>query len=271
MASSITSAPPTPPSSMCKRMARTLHSPTGSAFAAGIPLSTMAGPASANSPPSKSEHGLASESLREHIFAINKRWMDPDGDGDPSDGVDGWRLDVPEEVPMAFWVEWCAYVRSINPDAYIVGEIWKAGMARWANLRRPHELPLRRDRWSGLAIGNTNLGLRGGSAIRRTPPLRSHRAAESGRQPRYRSTGLQIAQPRSRTTAETENKTKRTTARSPDPSTSKHNWWPLQMTSPGAPMIYYGDEGAFGDPTIPTTANQCFGKTSSPTKSLAWR
>ena len=51
--------------------------------------------------------------------------MDPDGDGDPRDGVDGWRLDVPNEVPIAFWNHWCAYVRSINPDAYIVGEIWE--------------------------------------------------------------------------------------------------------------------------------------------------
>ena len=71
------------------------------------------------------EHGLASRSLREHIFAVTRRWMDPDGDGDPSDGIDGWRLDVPEEVPMPFWVEWCELVRSINPEAYIVGEIWQ--------------------------------------------------------------------------------------------------------------------------------------------------
>ncbi|MCP4835629.1 MAG: DUF3459 domain-containing protein [Phycisphaera sp.] len=72
------------------------------------------------------EHGLASRTLRDHIFEVTRRWMDPDGDGDPSDGIDGWRLDVPEEVPMSFWVEWCDHVRSINPEAFIVGEIWKA-------------------------------------------------------------------------------------------------------------------------------------------------
>lgn len=70
-------------------------------------------------------HGLASESLRKHIFDVTRRWMDPNGDGDPSDGVDGWRLDVPNEVPMAFWREWRALVKSINPDAYLVGEIWQ--------------------------------------------------------------------------------------------------------------------------------------------------
>jgi glycosidase len=69
-------------------------------------------------------HGLASPSARQHIMDITRRWMDPDGDGDPSDGIDGWRLDVPNEVPLPFWIEWRKLVKSINPDAYIVGEIW---------------------------------------------------------------------------------------------------------------------------------------------------
>jgi glycosidase len=70
------------------------------------------------------ERGLASESVRKHIYEVTRRWMDPDGDGDPSDGIDGWRLDVANEIPMPFWHEWCTFVRSINPDAYITGEIW---------------------------------------------------------------------------------------------------------------------------------------------------
>ncbi len=73
----------------------------------------------------KDAKGLASESAKQHIFNITRRWMDPDGDGDPKDGVDGWRLDVPNEVPMPFWNEWRALVKSINPDAYLVGEIWR--------------------------------------------------------------------------------------------------------------------------------------------------
>jgi len=70
------------------------------------------------------EHGIASESARKHIFEVTKRWMDPNGDGDPSDGIDGWRLDVPNEVPMVFWHEWRKFVKDINPNAYITGEIW---------------------------------------------------------------------------------------------------------------------------------------------------
>lgn len=62
--------------------------------------------------------------VREHIFAVTKRWMDPNGDGETSDGIDGWRLDVAEEVGKNFWVEWHSLVRSINPEAITVAEIW---------------------------------------------------------------------------------------------------------------------------------------------------
>ena len=50
--------------------------------------------------------------------------MDPNGDGDLTDGIDGWRLDVANEVPDQFWVDWHQLVRSLNPAAYTVAEIW---------------------------------------------------------------------------------------------------------------------------------------------------
>jgi glycosidase len=71
--------------------------------------------------------------VRTHIANITRRWMDPDGDGDPSDGVDGWRLDVPEEIGKPFWEQWCGLVRKINPEAYIVGEIWDEKAQGWVN------------------------------------------------------------------------------------------------------------------------------------------
>ncbi len=70
------------------------------------------------------EGNLHSESLRKHIFDVTRRWLDPDGDGNPSDGVDGFRLDVAGEIPMGFWREYRKVVRSVNPQAYLVGEIW---------------------------------------------------------------------------------------------------------------------------------------------------
>jgi len=62
--------------------------------------------------------------VKQHIHAVIKRWMDPDNDGDPSDGVDGWRLDVADQVNMEFWRKFRIWVDEINPNAYITGEIW---------------------------------------------------------------------------------------------------------------------------------------------------
>ncbi len=69
------------------------------------------------------EDGLAPE-VEQYLFAFVRRWMDPNGDGDPSDGVDGWRLDAAERVPHGFWRRFRKVVKSVNPDALIAGEIW---------------------------------------------------------------------------------------------------------------------------------------------------
>lgn len=62
--------------------------------------------------------------VKRYIFAATKRWMDPNGDGNPADGIDGWRLDVADEIPTGFWREWHTFVRKINPEAYTSAEIW---------------------------------------------------------------------------------------------------------------------------------------------------
>jgi len=61
---------------------------------------------------------------KRYVFDITRRWMDPNGDGDSRDGIDGWRLDVADEVPVGFWQQWNAYVRELNPEAYTSTEIW---------------------------------------------------------------------------------------------------------------------------------------------------
>jgi glycosidase len=61
---------------------------------------------------------------KQYIFDSTKRWMDPNGDGDPSDGIDGWRLDVANEVPAGFWRQWHAVARKANPECYTVAEVW---------------------------------------------------------------------------------------------------------------------------------------------------
>ncbi|MFZ1043453.1 MAG: glycoside hydrolase family 13 protein [Anaerolineales bacterium] len=55
--------------------------------------------------------------VREFIFNVAEYWI--------KFGMDGWRLDVPGEInDDSFWQEFRRRVRAINPNAYIVGEIW---------------------------------------------------------------------------------------------------------------------------------------------------
>ncbi|MCB2156125.1 glycoside hydrolase family 13 protein [bacterium] len=68
------------------------------------------------------ENGIV-DGPKQYIFDSTSRWMDPNGDGDPSDGIDGWRLDVAFCVDHAFWKDWRKHVKAINPEAYLTAEI----------------------------------------------------------------------------------------------------------------------------------------------------
>ena len=62
---------------------------------------------------------------KQYIFHATSRWMNPDNDRNTNDGIDGWRLDVARDVPLGFWKDWSRLVRSINPDAILIGELWE--------------------------------------------------------------------------------------------------------------------------------------------------
>jgi cyclomaltodextrinase / maltogenic alpha-amylase / neopullulanase len=54
---------------------------------------------------------------RKYLLEVARFWIDQ--------GADGWRLDVPNEIDDdSFWAEFRSKVKSTNPDAYLVGEIW---------------------------------------------------------------------------------------------------------------------------------------------------
>ncbi len=55
--------------------------------------------------------------MREHLLAAGEHWL--------RFGIDGWRLDVPEEIDANFWIEFRQRCRAVNPDAYLVAEIWR--------------------------------------------------------------------------------------------------------------------------------------------------
>ena len=55
--------------------------------------------------------------VRRFIWDVARYWIEF--------GIDGWRLDVPQEIDDdEFWREFRRVVKAANPDAYIVGEIW---------------------------------------------------------------------------------------------------------------------------------------------------
>jgi len=66
--------------------------------------------------------GNINEGAKQHIFAVTKRWLAPGGD--TTKGIDGFRLDVADQVGLGFWRDFRKEVRNIKSDAYLVGEIW---------------------------------------------------------------------------------------------------------------------------------------------------
>jgi glycosidase len=55
--------------------------------------------------------------VRKYLMGVARYWIEQ--------GADGWRLDVPNEIADdTFWAEFRQVVKSANPDAYLLGEIW---------------------------------------------------------------------------------------------------------------------------------------------------
>ncbi|MCA9086826.1 MAG: glycoside hydrolase family 13 protein, partial [Planctomycetaceae bacterium] len=55
--------------------------------------------------------------VREFLLSVAEYWV--------RFGIDGWRLDVPNEIDDDdFWRDFRRRVRAINPETYLVGEVW---------------------------------------------------------------------------------------------------------------------------------------------------
>ncbi len=54
--------------------------------------------------------------VSQYIIDVGRYWL--------NFGIDGWRLDVPEEISFDFWKRFCKEMRLSHPDCYIVGEVW---------------------------------------------------------------------------------------------------------------------------------------------------
>jgi cyclomaltodextrinase len=73
--------------------------------------------------PALPEFNTETEAVRRFIFDVARHWIEF--------GIDGWRLDVPAEIDdVGFWQEFRRVVKAANPEAYLVGEIWSEAH-RW--------------------------------------------------------------------------------------------------------------------------------------------
>ena len=73
--------------------------------------------------PALPEFNTDNPGVRDYLFGVARYWIDF--------GIDGWRLDVPADIDDdSFWQEFRRVVKDANPDAYLCGEIWPEAQ-RW--------------------------------------------------------------------------------------------------------------------------------------------
>lgn len=65
----------------------------------------------------------ANPEVKEYLLKVTRYWIE-------EFDIDGWRLDVANEVDHGFWRAFRDQVKQVKPDVYILGEIWHDSM-KW--------------------------------------------------------------------------------------------------------------------------------------------
>ena len=182
--------------------------------------------------PALPKFNIKNDDVREYLLAVGERWI--------RFGIDGWRLDVPDEITAdGFWEEFRQRVRAINPEAYLVGEIWQSS-PEW----------VRGDRFDGLMnypVALTALNFFAARTLRREfsnfeyhlQPLTASGALQK------LTRALEVYPPavqRSQLNVLDTHDTPRFITAAGDDESALHLAILMQMTLPGAPSIYYGTE-----------------------------
>jgi len=184
--------------------------------------------------PALPEFNTDNPQVRDFIFGVARYWTEQ--------GADGWRLDVPFCIDDdSFWREFRRIVKAANPETYIVGEVWQ-GASRWlqgdqfdAVMNYPFAQAC-----IGFLVGDRLDGaLVAGMGYAPIPPLDAPAFAQ-------RMEEMLALYPREATLAQfnlldSHDTPRFLTLAGGDVSALKLAIL-LQMTYPGAPCIYYGDE-----------------------------
>lgn len=170
--------------------------------------------------------------VRDYILDVARYWIDF--------GIDGWRLDVPSEIEdETFWREFRREVKAANSEAYLCGEIWGEAR-RW----------LQGDQFDAVMnylFMRAALGFFGGRTLRpdyKRPhlPLRAFdartldtfiRRMHGAYDPQVNAVQLNLLD---------SHDTPRALWIMGEDKSALRLCVLFQMTMPGAPCIYYGDE-----------------------------
>ncbi len=60
----------------------------------------------------------ANKQVQQFLLHVGRYWLEVTG-------MDGWRLDVPFKIAPAFWRQFRKTAKAVNPQAYLVGEVWR--------------------------------------------------------------------------------------------------------------------------------------------------
>ena len=170
--------------------------------------------------------------VREYFLDVARYWIEF--------GIDGWRLDVPEEIEHeGFWQAFRRTVKGANPDAYIVGEIWHLA-PEW----------LKGDRFDALMnypMGEAAVSFFGGDALRTDYRQGEYNPEHiDGTELGRRLDTILTQYPWAATQVQLNCFDSHDTARLRwilgDDDAAMHMCVLFQMTMPGAPCVYYGDE-----------------------------
>jgi neopullulanase len=178
----------------------------------------------------------ANPAVCEYLYGVAERWM--------RFGVDGWRLDVPEEISEpGFWEEFRRRVLAVNPDAYLVGEIWTPA-PEWLAGQRFHAVmnyPLAEAILSFAGAGRLDEPL-----VAKTHEYARHVRAVDGPEFGRQLAGVMAAYPPEVVSLQLNlldsHDTPRFLSLAGGDATALRLAALIQMTLPGAPCIYYGDE-----------------------------
>ncbi len=183
--------------------------------------------------------------VREYLLGVAEHWTRL--------GIDGWRLDVPEDVEdPTFWPEFRRRVRAINPEAYLLGEIW-VDAPEW----------LSGDRFDGLMnypLTLAILGFVGGPHIDRNVVADQSNYRDGLADLDARAFAEQLVRNQSLNRPETiaaqfnllgSHDTPRARSVMGEDDVRLRLATLLQLVLPGAPSIYYGDEIAMSGGSDP--------------------